>query len=84
MYEDLVEFMGVAVRQVLEADEWLQANLKLARLTEDPIDILCRNGTISFTNLPGAAYNKPITRQGLRSEMSYVEALFCSDDDNFE
>ena len=76
--------MGVSVRQALYADDCLQADLRLARVTDDPIDILLKNGTISFTDLPGAAYNKPITRQGLRSEMSYVEALFCSDDDNFE
>ena len=83
MYEDLVEFMVVSVRQVLDADDWLQANLKLARVTEDPIDILLKNGTISFMDLPGGAYNKVITRQSLGSEMSYVEALFCSDKDNY-
>mgnify|MGYP000407944550 CR=1 FL=1 len=82
-HEDLVEFMGVSVRQILDADDWLQADLKLARVTEDQIDILIENGTISFTDLRGGAQNKLNTRQGLRSEMSYVEALFGSDVDNY-
>ena len=71
------------MRQVLDADDWLQADLKLARVTDDPIGILLKNGTISFTDLPSGGYNKLITRQGLRIEMSYVEALFCSDKDNY-
>ena len=83
MYEDLVEFMGVSVRQALDADDCLQADLRLARVTDDPIDILLKNGTIAFTDLPGGAYNKLITRQGRRGEMSWVEALFCSDEDNY-
>ena len=64
-------------------DEWLQADLKLARMTEGPIDVLLKNGTISFTDLPSGGYNKLITRQGLRSEMSHVEALFGSAEDNY-
>ena len=71
------------MRQGLDADDWLKANLKLARLTEDPIDILLKNGTISFTDLSGGAYNKPIIRQGPRGKMSWVEAVFCSDEDNY-
>ena len=52
-------------------------------MIDDPIDILLKNGTISFTDLPGGAYNKLITRHGLRGEMSEVEALFCSDGDDY-
>ena len=51
--------------------------------TDDSIDILLENGTISFTDLSGCAYKKLITRQGLRGEMSWVGALFCSDEDNY-
>ena len=75
--------MGVSVRQALYADDCLQADLRLARVTDDPIDILIKNETISFTDLPGGAYNKLITRQGLRDEMSWVEVLFCSDEDDY-
>ena len=56
------------MRQALDADGSLQADLKLARVTEDLINILIENGTISFTDLPGGAHNKLSTRQGLRSE----------------
>ena len=55
MYEGLVEFMGVAVRQALDADDWLQTDLRLARVTDDPFDILLKNGTISFRDLSGGA-----------------------------
>jgi len=61
--------MRILVRQALDADDWLQADLRPARVTDDPIDILLKNGTISFTDLPGGAYNKLITRQGLGGEM---------------
>ena len=83
MYEGLVEFMGGSVRQALDSDDCLQADLRLARVTDDPIDILLKNGTISFTDLSGGAYKKLITRKGRRAEMSWVEALFCSDEDNY-
>ena len=71
------------MRQALYADDCLQADLRLARVTDDPIDILITNEIISFTDLPGGAYNKLITRQGLRDEMSWVEVLFCSDEDDY-
>ena len=83
VYEGLVEFMGGSVRQALDSDDCLQADLRLAGVADDPIDILLENGTISFTDLSGGAYKKLITRQGLRGEMSWVEALFCSDEDNY-
>ena len=75
--------MGVSVRQALYADDCLQADLRLAGVADDPIDILLENGTISFTDLSGGAYKKLITRKGRRAEMSWVEALFCSDEDNY-
>ena len=75
--------MGVSVRQVLDADEWLQADLKLARVTEDPINVLLKKETISFTDLPSGGYNKLVTQQGLRSEMSHVKPLFGSGEDNY-
>ena len=64
-------------------EDCLHVDLKLARVTEDTIVILPKNGTIAFTDLLGGACNKLITRQGLRSEMSYVEALYGSDEDNY-
>ena len=71
------------MRQALDSDDCLQADLRLARVTDDPIDILLKNGTIAFTDLSGGAYKKLITRQGRRAGMSWVEALFCSDEDDY-
>ncbi len=81
--EELVQFLGVGVQEVLKADEWLQADLSLARVTEDLIDVLIEKGAFAFTDLPQGAQSKLINRQGLRSELSYVEALFGSDEENY-
>ncbi len=80
---ELVEFMGVQVMDIINNDEWLQADLSLARVTEDLIEVLIEKGAISFTDLPVGAQSKLIDRQGLRSELSYIEKLFGSDEDNY-
>ena len=82
-HEDLVKFMEVTVKQVLDTDECLQADLTLVRVTEDLIDVLIENGTFAFTDLTGRAQNKLNNWQGLPSEIFYLEALFGSDEDNF-
>ena len=56
--------------QALDAGDWLQADLRLACVTGDPIDILLKNRTFAYTNLQGGTCNKLITRQGLRGEIS--------------
>ena len=81
--EELLEFLKVDVMNIINNDEWIQADLSLARVTEDLIDILIENGTFSFTDLPEGAQMKLIKRQGLRSEMSYAESLFGSDEENY-
>ncbi len=80
---ELVEFMSVDVLQIIKDDEWLQADLSLARVTEDLIEVLIEKGAIAFTDLPVGAQTKLIDRQGLRSELSYIEKLFGTDEDNF-
>ena len=37
---ELVEFLGVGVIDVINNDEWLQADLSLARVTEDLFEVL--------------------------------------------
>lgn len=80
---ELVEFMAVDVMSIIRNDEWLQADLSLARVTEDLIEVLIAKGAIAFTDLPESAQSKLIDRQGLRSELSYIEKLFGSDEENF-
>ncbi len=57
-------------------DEWLKADLSLARVIEDLIGVLIDKGVISFTDLPHHAQEKLIQRKGLRQELSYVAKLF--------
>ena len=80
---ELVEFMSVDVLEIIKNDEWLQADLSLARVTEDLIEVLIEKGTIAFTDLPSGAQSTLIDRQGLRSELSYIEKLFGTDEDNY-
>ena len=82
-HPDIVNFLGVDVKSSTEADEWVQADLALARVTEDLVDLLIDKGVINFTDLPEGAQMKLLKRQGLRSELSYVAKLFSGDDDNF-
>lgn len=62
-----------------KADEWVQADLALARVIEDLIDILIAKKLILFTDFPAGAQKKLIERRGLRKEFSYVENLFEED-----
>ncbi len=81
--EELVAFLGIDASAIIASDEWLQADLALARVTEDLIEVLIDKGVLAFTDLPEGAQSKLIGRQGLRSEMSYIEKLFGSDDENY-
>ena len=60
-------------------DEWALADLALARVIEDLIDILIEKKLIVFTDFPEGAQRKLIERRGLRKEFAYVETLFEED-----
>ena len=74
--EELREFLGQ------QDNNWMQADLELARVTEDLIDVLIEKGVIMFTDLPEAAQNKLLKRQGLRNRLDYVSSLFMAGDDD--
>ena len=63
------------------AELWTLADLGIARVTEDLIDLLIDKGVISFTELPENAQKKLIDRRGLRNELGYVAKLFNEDDE---
>jgi len=73
-------FLGLSDADGQELQDWIRADLSLARVTEDLIDLLIEKGIISFTELPEAAQAKLINRRGLRNELSYVASLFGSGD----
>ncbi len=74
--EELKQFLGQTEH------EWVQADMELARVTEDLIDVLINKGIIMFTDLPDAAQHKLLKRQGLRSRLDYVSQLFTLGDDD--
>ncbi len=79
----LLQYLGIDAKSIIDADEWLRADLALARVTEDLITILMDKGDISFNDLPAGAQDKIIARQGLRYEVSNVASLFGNDDEIF-
>jgi hypothetical protein len=82
-HPDLLAFLGITAKAVLDSDPWVRADLSLARVTEDLLNILMEKGLISFTDLPVGAQEKIIARQGLRStQLSYVQSLFGSSEEN--
>ena len=78
---EMREFLGLGESDGQQIQEWLRADLSLARVTEDLIDLLIEKGLISFTELPEAAQSKLINRRGLRNELSYVVSLFGAGED---
>jgi hypothetical protein len=78
---DVRQFLGISDVGGDGIEDWIKADLSLARVTEDLIDLLIEKGVISFTELPEAAQGKLISRRGLRNELSYVVSLFGSDED---
>ncbi|NQV55858.1 MAG: hypothetical protein HQ503_08375 [Rhodospirillales bacterium] len=82
-HPELLKYLGIDAQAIIDSDEWLRADLALARVTEDLISIMMEKGLISFTDLPVGAQEKIIERQGLRSELSYVAKLFGNEEDNF-
>lgn len=82
-HPDLLDFLGISARAIIDADPWIAADLSLARVTEDLLNILMEKGVIAFTDLPVGAQEKIIKRQGLRStQLSYVQSLFGSSEEN--
>jgi len=81
---DLREFIMRNIPQVgsILEDEWVLSDLALARVLEDLIEILMDKKVIMFTDFPEGAQQKLRERRGLRKELSYVEDLFVSDDDD--
>ncbi len=82
-HPDIVNFLGGGAAAGNQPNEWMEADLALARVTEDLVDLLIGKGVINFTELHEGAQMKLLKRQGLRSELSYAAKLFSSDDDNF-
>ena len=53
---------------------------ELARVLEDLIELLCANGTMSFTDLPVAAQNKLLQRKNFRQNLRSLNLINDEDD----
>ncbi len=75
----LKEFIYRNHPEVAQKEEWFEADLALARVMEDLIDVLIEKGVIMFTDFPEMAQKKLLERRGFRKEFSYVQNLFGDD-----
>lgn len=52
-----------------------QTDQTMARVLEDVVNLLVEQGVIRFTDLPGAAQNKLLTRRELRGKRQGIDLL---------
>ena len=76
----LKEFIYRNHPEVAQKEEWFAADLALARVMEDLIDVLIEKGVIMFTDFPEGAQRKLMARRGMRKEFAYVQNLFGNED----
>ena len=65
-----------AIRQLLA-----ESDLRMVRLVDDLIDLLIDKGVISFTDLPPAAGEKYLKRQGARKKLQTIANLMVAEKD---
>ncbi len=78
----LVAFIQRNIPAAGGLDEWAMSDLALARVMEDLIEILMDKKVILFTDFPEGAQEKLRARRGLRKQVSYVDDLFGTGDDD--
>lgn len=66
------------------SENWISADLSLARVVEDVVDVLIKKKLIEITDFPIPAQQKLISRRGKRNGYSYITELFPADDDDEE
>ncbi len=76
----LKEFIYRNHPDVAQKEEWFAADLALARVMEDLIDVLIEKGVIMFTDFPEGAQKKLMARRGMRKEFAYVQNLFGNEE----
>ena len=76
----LKEFIYRNHPEVAQKEEWFEADLALARVMEDLIDVLIEKGVIMFTDFPEGAQKKLMARRGMRKEFAYVQNLFGNEE----
>ena len=65
-------------------ENWMLADLALARVVEDLVDILMKKDLLEITDFPIQAQQKIISRRGKRNDFGYLTQLFPEDEDDEE
>ena len=78
---ELVEFLARDDPEAKTRWEFMQSDLDFVRVLEDVIEVLIDKGVILFSDLPGPAQKKFMSRRGMRKEITYVETLFTSEEE---
>lgn len=63
-------------------ENWMLADLALARVVEDLVDILMKKDLLKITDFPIQAQQKIISRRGKRNDFGYITQLFPDDGDD--
>ena len=78
---ELVEFLALDDPQAQTRWDFMQSDMDFVRVLEDIIEVLIDKGVILFSDLPGPAQKKFMSRRGMRKEITYVETLFTSEEE---
>jgi hypothetical protein len=65
-------------------ESWIAADLSLARVVEDVVDVLIRKKLIEITDFPIPAQQKLISRRGKRNDYGYITELFPEEEEDEE
>ncbi|MGA0394063.1 MAG: hypothetical protein ACO3MW_08395 [Rhodospirillales bacterium] len=79
---ELIEFLALDDPQAQTRWDFMQSDLDFVRVLEDIIEVLIDKGVILFSDLPGPAQTKFMSRRGMRKEITYVETLFTSEEED--
>ncbi|UQB41517.1 hypothetical protein JX580_07435 [Thiomicrospira microaerophila] len=69
------------INQPLEQSHLVNTDIELVRVIEDLIHLLTDKGVIQFTDLPGPAQRKLLSRENLRSAISELSLLNTNPDE---
>jgi hypothetical protein len=78
---DVIKFLFEGLEQDGDADNWITADLSLARVVEDVVDVLIKKKLINIIDFPIPAQQKLISRRGKCKDFGYITELFPEEDD---
>ena len=82
--EEIITFLFGGTLDAGAQESWIAADLSLARVVEDVVDVLIKKKIIEITDFPIPAQQKLISRRGKRNDYGYLTELFPEDEDDEE